>query len=153
MMVPASVFGVEPQPSHYDVGSLNPGLRLGTIMYLPGDYRSDLLEAESLFWYGGSLGFATGTVVRFYHDFELSSLSSKFHRRDQLPALELGPGRLGLDIGLGSSRTSIPLSEIVQAKDLVERFSGMVSDLAEFGFNTVTTSIGFVYRLQVRPEQ
>ncbi len=152
-MVPVSIRGIELQPNEYDLGHLNLGRRLGTTMYMPGDYRSDLLGDESGVWHGGSQGFAADTVVRFYGDVYKSSLDAQSATRDQLPEFEVGPGRLGLDIGLGRSQSTIPLSEIVQARDIVERLSDMISDVAEFGLNTVTTSIGFVYRLQARPEQ
>jgi len=153
MIVPATVAVTCLYPNEYDNYFSTTTSQLGTTTYPSEDYRSYVFRANPFVWHKNPQGLATGTVTPIYQDIQINSQRSQALSALYLPKFEIGPGRLGLDLRLGRSSVSIPVSEIVQVEDVVERFSGAVSDLAEFGFNTVTASIGFVYSIQGQAEQ
>lgn len=147
----APVAAVQNNSNEYSMCSLIVGLYFGTSTYFQEGCWINTFGPKSLASSSNYQGRTASTFPLPHHNSNGTALSSSSSPEPHIPEFKIGPGRLGLDLGLGRTRTSIPASEIVRAKDVVERLSGVISDLAEFGLNTVTASIGFVYRLQAQP--
>ncbi|MCA1754203.1 MAG: hypothetical protein LC641_05790 [Spirochaeta sp.] len=117
MIVPATVAVTALYPNEYDNYFSTTAFQLSTTTYPSEDYRSYLFRANPFVWHRNSDGLATGTVTQIYQDIQINSQRSQAFRELQLPEFEIGPGRLGLDLGLGRSSVSIPVSEIVRVED------------------------------------